>query len=270
MNFEIAKFLFSSLAVATLLSMTSCSDDDDNKGKFKETTIDLKSKAFTYNEQDIWDGTFTQGDFTISPLHFSHEGVKSSWGDYFTGFTLSNAKGNNPNTDITTSQFNVMARKGVNDEGTLNPFLVAYWNSSEAADASTDERSLLILRADNSSITKFVVNEIEVCNTVYAYYAMLDGTMFSSKFEEGDYLKIIAHGLTPEGTENKLEFYLAKCEGNPEKWYVTSWTKWSLAALGEIEALWFTMESSDTGQWGMNTPSYFAIGSIRVKTQTSK
>ena len=32
-----------------------------------------------------------------------------------------------------------------------------------------------------------------------------------------------------------------------------------LSDLAEIDAIIFTMSSSDTGDWGMNTPAYFAM-----------
>ena len=41
--------------------------------------------------------------------------------------------------------------------------------------------------------------------------------------------------------------------------YITEWTYVDLSQLGEIDGLTFGMTSSDTGDWGMNTPAYFAM-----------
>lgn len=254
-------FLFIALTIALSL-LTACSDD--NKSPYTEGYLDFQNSTLTFNQDNIWNGTFTENNFIITPFEFSHEGVQSSWGDYYTGFTLSTATGNTPAPDLTTCQYNVMAGKGMYSTSP-NPFIVAYWNTSEPTDSPLEDRSLVIKKSATSSNNTFEIKSIDICNTVYAYGTMLDGSQFSKKFTEGDYLKVIAHGIAANGSERTSDFYLANCNGNPEHWYVTSWTNWDLSSLGEITALWFSMESSDSGQWGMNTPSYFAVGSIYVK-----
>lgn len=262
----------SSYAVTLLAAalLTSCSDDD-NEDKFAQEALNLQKAPIAYTSEGIWDATYNAGNLSIAPLILSHEGHKSAWGDYFTGFTLSTCTGNNPGANITESQFNVMAGKGLYTDGDKNPFLIAYWNSSETDDTPWDERSCVMYRADNTQFATFTVQNLKVCNDVYTYTAMVNGTDFSAKFNKGDYLKLIAHGLKEDGTVNTLEFYLAKCDDtSPENWYVVNWKTWDLYALGEITALWFTMESSDSGQWGMNTPAYFAIGEVNLKYQIHK
>ena len=38
-----------------------------------------------------------------------------------------------------------------------------------------------------------------------------------------------------------------------------------LSGLGDIKELYFTMDGSDSGQWGLNTPSYFALDCLSVR-----
>lgn len=264
-----SNYILLMLAFGGAFFCSSCSDDDSEE-KYIEESINLRSSSITYNPTGIWDGTYEPVNLSIAPFTLSHEGTKSAWGDYFTGFTASRLTGNSPASEISRSQFNVMAGKGCYTSGDTNPYLVAYWNSMENDETPWADRSCLLTRADASGFTTFTLESVDICNSVYTYYAMVDGTAFSSKFKEGDYLKVIAHGMKADGSVNTLEFYLARCSGSPENWYVHTWSTWSLYALGEVEAVWFTMESSDSGQWGMNTPGYFCIGDIKVKYQIAK
>ena len=52
-----------------------------------------------------------------------------------------------------------------------------------------------------------------------------------------------------------VDFYLAK-DGE----YATKWSPVDLTPLNKCEKIVITMESSDTGQFGMNNASYFALG----------
>ena len=47
-----------------------------------------------------------------------------------------------------------------------------------------------------------------------------------------------------------------------------TWTKIDLSSIGYCYALEFSMTSTDTGQWGMNTPSYFALDALTVSTDS--
>ena len=45
----------------------------------------------------------------------------------------------------------------------------------------------------------------------------------------------------------------------------TSWKEISLSELGAIRSLSFSMSGSDSSEWGLNTPTYFAIDNIVVE-----
>ena len=49
---------------------------------------------------------------------------------------------------------------------------------------------------------------------------------------------------------------------------ISGWTYVNLEYLGEVKALMFAMESSDTHpQWGINTPTYFALDRLEIYLQ---
>ena len=60
--------------------------------------------------------------------------------------------------------------------------------------------------------------------------------------------------------DTEVEFYLAKGKN-----IVTEWTYVDLKQLGTVDAIFFTMTGSRTGDYGLNTPTYFCIDNIGVK-----
>ncbi|HBE55718.1 MAG TPA: hypothetical protein DDW22_06960, partial [Prevotellaceae bacterium] len=46
--------------------------------------------------------------------------------------------------------------------------------------------------------------------------------------------------------------------------FMTKWCTCSIASLGKVTSLKFTMEGSDTGEYGLNTPAYFALDNVVI------
>jgi hypothetical protein len=114
---------------------------------------------------------------------------------------------------------------------------------------------------------------IHVANTAYAYYAMRDGDDFSRKFGgpsggEPDFFRLTIHGFDLDrASTGAVEFYLAdyRAVDNALDHIVDAWTWVDLSGLSPAtRELEFTLESSDMGIFGMNTPAYFAVGSLTV------
>lgn len=114
---------------------------------------------------------------------------------------------------------------------------------------------------------------IQVTNTTYAYHAMLEGDDFSRKFggadgSEPDFFRLTIHGLTAgEASTGSVDFYLGdyRFEDDSLDHLVDVWSWVDLSGLGaDTRALEFTLASSDTGAFGMNTPAYFALGEVAV------
>lgn len=110
------------------------------------------------------------------------------------------------------------------------------------------------------------------CNNPYAYYAIEKGNPYSTKFEQGDWFKLVAHGIDEQGTETgTVEYYLADYRSeNADDWKLNDAWEWvDLSELGQIASIYFTMESSDTGDYGINTPTYFCLDKLTVSTEPS-
>jgi len=109
-----------------------------------------------------------------------------------------------------------------------------------------------------------------VTNCSYAYFDMLDGSLFSKKFggqtgDDQDWLKLTVTGLdaTDEIT-GTVEFYLAdfRAADNSLRYILDTWAFVDLASLGVVRTLRFELDSSDRGVFGMNTPAYFCLDTI--------
>lgn len=246
-------------------NLASCSDDNDDPFVYR---LDFKNAGLTFEGTGQWDGTYTDNDLYIRPFFFNHSG-STEYGGYFSGYTASNSTDNKEYDNMLAHQYDVVPGRAASGSG--EPFLIAFWNSSETSDTPLAERSTAFYykpQKQGTIVTSFTPIKVKVVNTTYAYYTMLKGNNFARKFEKGDWLKLIAHGVHADGTESEpVEFYLADCRGDDQsKWYVTEWTDMDLRSLGEVVGVYFTMESTDNGQWGMNTPGYFGLCNLEIQT----
>lgn len=244
------------LLMALPLAITSCSDDNDPV----DVTLRLDQTQLTYDTQGVWEGVATDNTFSIQHMVFSHEGETGPWGLVWNGFTPARVNVTDKQTDWLSHQFQIMTGGGINGQGT--PYIIAFWNTQENESTPAQERSCRITYQDNPQAEPrtFRPLSVYVQNTAYTYYTMLEGNAFTTPFGPQDYLMLLAHGVREDGTEATTHTYLAS-KGE----YLTDWSLFDLSSLGEIKELYFTMEGSDSGQWGLNTPSYFALDCLSVR-----
>ena len=107
-----------------------------------------------------------------------------------------------------------------------------------------------------------VVPGMYVCNNVYALSSMKDGDAIAGEpFGAEDwFLLTIGGSLEGKAVNTTVEFYLGKGTN-----FVTNWTYVDLSKLGKVDELSFTMSGSRTGDYGLNTPSYFCIDNLGAK-----
>ena len=107
-----------------------------------------------------------------------------------------------------------------------------------------------------------VVPGMYVCNNVYTLSSMKDGDAIAGEpFGAEDWLLLTIGGsLEGKAVNTTVEFYLGKGTN-----FVTNWTYVDLSKLGKVDELSFTMSGSRTGDYGLNTPSYFCIDNLGAK-----
>ena len=119
-----------------------------------------------------------------------------------------------------------------------------------------------------------VLPGVYITNNNYAYYAMANGDDFTTKFGGADgnnadwfLLTITGHDVNAVET-GSIDLYLAdfRFEDNSLDYIVSDWTFVDLRDLGEVQALTFTFSSSDTGDFGMNTPASLRWTTLYFRT----
>ena len=124
---------------------------------------------------------------------------------------------------------------------------------------------------DFSSGNAHAVEGFFATNSTYAALSMKQGDWLAKKFggDDGtdpDYLKLYVWGRKKGASTDSIEFYLADFrDDDPERDYIVETWQWiDLGSLGKVDSLLFGMESSDVGDWGMNTPAYFCMDDLHV------
>lgn len=110
---------------------------------------------------------------------------------------------------------------------------------------------------------------IDVANTTYAAQSITEGDSFARAFRRGDYFRLDIlgfSGLNGTGAQvGGVPFYLADYRGSTLQ-LVSDWTTVGLSSLAGAKSLAFTLTSTDVGDFGMNTPAYFAADNIMGMT----
>lgn len=107
-------------------------------------------------------------------------------------------------------------------------------------------------------------------NTTYAGLSMLLGDGFAKQFggpsgDDPDFFKLTIDGRDALGALTaSVDLYLAdyRFADNSQDFVLDEWAFVDLTPLGVVSSLEFSLESSDVGPFGMNTPAYFALDDL--------
>lgn len=196
-----------------------------------------------YASSDVYDGVeykSWKGFCASRACDFADHGKDANWVDYqWSSAGLS--------TNIT----------GGGGVGGSMDYLIGCWDVQETVGIIPDEPSCAMAFGG----TETQPLEVWVNNSNWGYWAMKNGTAYSKAFGPNDWCKLVFYGTDSRRLiTGQTEFYLAK-DGN----IVNEWTVVDLTPLGECSHMIIQMESSDTGQWGMNNPAYFCLDNLSVK-----
>lgn len=226
------------LALAAGLMLASCQKENEpevkiNVASFEEVALgESQTNAPTVDGYTAW----TSGEFTF------HTAVTYS-GSYVYDFV---ASGQQENTYASyTDQYH--SAKGGAAKG--NNFVVAF------QDSWSENNELGITWTEAK-----VIPGCYLSNNAYAVNSMENGDAYAKKFTAEDWFKLTITGYNGANTTGTVDFYLAK-DGN----IVKTWEYCDLSSLGEINKVVFALTSSDSGDYGMNTPAYFCLDEFGAK-----
>jgi len=238
----------------------------------KVITLNLQQEAegVTFDENGLWverfqgeANTFSYGIFTFSHYGTIMKGSYEYEGEiieyetpYCEGFSVSKSTA----TDFQyygLSDWNNAVGKGQLGDA----FLMVYDGGAWAYAPKT-----LTFNDGNAYTPK----EVYLCNAASVLTAVKEGTLAPArKFEKGDYFTVTFNGLDKEG--NKIEgsevvCYLIDYRSEDEAaWKLNEgWERFDLSALGEVYGITYTVNSTDVGEYGINTPTYFAMDALSV------
>ncbi len=249
--------LYFLVVAASIVALTSCEPDEVIREI--EVPVEVPVEVEIEHETEIQrisfesiqlDATGYKNNFpdglVLSDVGFYnyYDAVWSSW----EGFSVSSK------TDMVTAgyenEFSVYAMSGANRS---EKFAIAYSGFYETTNfkfLGNQEFNLRSLMINNSTL---VVRALE------------DGLFASRAFANSDWFKVVISGFDVNGVETgKVEFYLADFRDG-KSFICQEWTKVDLTALGKVNKVEFAFESTDNGDWGMNTPGYACIDDIIYK-----
>ena len=248
-------------------------------------TLDMNANinpaTLEFGENGVWTECYNDVDYTWlefgnnkGEFMFSHliAGEGSSWGGYYwDGFTPAIGGDQTdygmPGTSggWTTNYGGCMAGGGcvINEDGTVTadpaqPYLVAYYASFWGF--PTNEVKFV----DRNGNTDFTPVGVYVCNHPWPYYGCVHGDGMARAFEEGDYFELTAVGVGFDGVERTASINLIEFTDGELK-ALNDWTFFDLSSLGKVTSIYFTMNSTDTGDYGINTATYFCMDKFQVE-----
>ena len=232
------------------MNLTTATDIVSNPITFSQTP-----GTGYYDGTDVWDSTYNDSGICRfiytngARFMLSHLPSQDSYGGMsWEGFTISKV------SQDTANVFGCVANGGLAGVGT--PYVIGYYSSwiTESLGYSSN-----IILFDQEYYPEYVY----ICQNSNTMEAITNGGVFNARaFTENDTLGLIISALNSGMEETKSITYYLAVDGEKNK----GWIKVPLTALGQAAGLSFRMTTTDIGQFGENTPLYFALDGLTVNT----
>lgn len=215
-------------------------------------------ESFGLSPESYDNGSSGSGGFDLNGDLLLSNYYDVAW-DSWTGFAISNV------TDNVTAgwgnQYSAYPGSGANGSAT---YAMAYQNPVIQSNVYAG------------------IDSLKITNGTYPAISMRDGDGFAKQFGSPydvngqldgtngeDFFKIwIICEDWNNAYKDSIEFYLAdyRFQDSTLDYIVDEWVNIDLTSLSfPVARISFTFESSDMGQWGMNTPAYFAVDDIHYQ-----
>lgn len=241
------------VASCTLLSTaTLCSVGRSDIVGFEDNTRYSQGSNGQFYNGDLGNNTSNTQGWSSGGVHFSNSytfDTQFNYG-YWSGFSYSRVNAGN----LAGFENQYAAKPGIGSDGSAHYAIVYNAFSGDAVVTFGAQVQLA---------------SIDVSNTAYTYFSMRDGDQFAKKFggnsgNEEDFFKLEIQGFRGTVATGSVDFFLAdyRFADNTQDYLVDQWARVNLSSLGAVDSLKFALSSSDVGQFGMNTPAYFAMDRI--------
>ena len=207
-----------------------------------------------YDATDVWDSTYNDSGICQfiytngARFMLSHLPSQDSYGGMsWEGFTISKV------SQDTANVFGCVANGGLAGVGT--PYVIGYYSSWITESLGYSSNTILF---DQDYYPEYVY----ICQNSNTMEAITKGVFNSRPFTPNDTLALIISALNSSMEETKSITYYLAVDGQNNN----GWTQVPLTALGQAAGLSFRMTTTDIGQFGENTPLYFALDGLTVNT----
>ncbi len=230
------------------------------------SAVGLQAQVFGFEETTFGTANVLNGKEGSTQFNFSSSGnsvvlpVKwdTSWGGYWaSGWALSQKYDSTRETsNFTKHLYSSIAYKGAEESNTF------------AVGTSGSYINL------NSTDTNVNIFSLMISNSTFAYNSMKFGDMIAKKFggtmgSDADSLILIIEAYTKHNQNwvQTVRFPLAdyRFTNASQDYLLEGWNKVDVSG----DSLVFSMESSDNGMFGINTPLYFCIDNISAGIKAS-
>jgi len=214
-----------------------------------------KSQVANFDELQLQPDTFWYATDQITD-NFTSGGVycPSWWSTEFGGYWAGGFAYSNMTDTVTSGFLNAFSAKAGHGFNMSPNYVVTYsdgWFSFEADNGVSDVSMYLT-------------------NNTFAYNSMLEGDGIGKKFggpsgNDPDYFSVTFQGYFQGAlTGVPIEFYLAdfRADISANDYILKSWTQANLSAMGIVDSVTYFFRSSDEGNFGINTPTYFCADRI--------
>ena len=248
------KKIYFSLAVLTSLSFTAQNSFETITLPGNETYWDGSDYSGTSNGAGLFDTTIVENGLEFPNQYDTTWGA--NYGYWSAGWAFTNE------TPDTLQGYAGLYSSFAGGANTGTNYAIGK-NGSEITVANGQESYIL---------------EVNITNTNYAASSMQTGDAFAKPFgspndangnPDGtngeDWFLLTITGWDAQGNvTDSVLFYLAdyRFADSTQDYIVKNWTAVDLSTLGMVNKVTFKLSSSDVGQYGMNTPAFFAIDDV--------
>jgi hypothetical protein len=235
------KNLFRILAFLSFIAISGCKKDK------------IERDFITFEELDpgisgYWNGDNNEGSFSsgngIFPNKYNND--YSSW----SGFSFTN------HSDTEAGDYTNMYSSITGEGDDMSSIYSTYYYMG-----APDTLKFMVPE---------IITNISISNSTYAYLTMKNGNMFAKKFggvdgNDPDWYKLKLTTLGEDGSVTAIEtIFLAdfRYDNNSQDYISNVWSQFDLSEAGYIIGIIFEIESSDTGDYGINTPAYICVDNI--------
>ena len=237
---------FALVALTMGFVFVSC-EKDETPSYTLSMSLEKENTVYLGTDKSNPSGYYFRQDITVDPFILTHS--FGDWG-FGEGFTYTNS------TDITTpgyTNLSAITGKGVKTN--------AYFTSNAGGIAYGGLAAEISFKDGKA----YKAKECYVTNSTYAYLAIKDQNDGNGEYAmvkqwtKDDKFTLTITGYNGKDKTASVEFLLA--DGTN---IVNTWQKVDLSKLGTVTKIQFSLSSTDTGEWGLNTPAYFCLDQLTV------